>query len=130
MPIRRVMGLILKQYPRLEELTWELRNDGDYTWRPSDVNEAFRPLHSHLVKLEMSILTTDASEFNNCGDGQMDFSNLTSLKSIKIYDRVMFARKEYENAPLDCYRNCHKRLPISLVKFEVRLQIREMICIS
>jgi hypothetical protein len=119
MPSPGVMELLLQNYPRLEELTWELRNNWHYGWQPSSVNEALRPLHSNLVKLEISNSTTDTGEFYYLGNSQMDFSKFTSLKFIKVYDRMMFARREDEDVPLDCYRNCYKRLPVSLVEFEV-----------
>jgi hypothetical protein len=121
MPDRPSIKFMLSKYPRLEELTWELQSEIDLTWQPSNVNKAFRPLHSNLVKLEMSISMTGASEFYNRGGGQMDFSNFTSLKFLKIYNRIIFAHKDWEDPPPDCYRNCYERLPASLVEFEVRL---------
>jgi hypothetical protein len=119
MPDRRPIEYILKQYPRLEELTWELHSLYDFRWSPSNVNAALLPLHSVLVKLEMSMTIERGYVFDNGGNGQMDFSNFTSLKFVKVHDRIIFARRPWNDDLPDRYRYCHKILPASLVEFEV-----------
>jgi hypothetical protein len=132
MPERQTIEIMLKQHQILEEFTWELRTSCKIgVWSPSEVNMVLVPLRSTLIKLEMSMTGSSPSCYSSFGPAQMDFANFSSLKFLKIHDQMMFARGQLGRVPVNAYCNAYKRLPTSLVEFEVIIRdIPKLVCRS
>jgi hypothetical protein len=85
-PKKVCISSILKQYPGLQELTWDYTENSaeDDYFSPTEFISALLPIHATLVKLNLAI-TPESSH-----SSQLDFSQFTALKVLRVYERLMF----------------------------------------
>jgi hypothetical protein len=121
---------LLKQFPNLQELIWELPYRDGIEFCPIQFVSELRPMKTTLVKLNLSKGPDDGR--SDCCSCKLNLSQFMALKVLTLHERLTFKydwspgngwviEDQKEQELHDDRRGLSERLPPNLEQFEVRV---------